>query len=109
MPPENSLPAFGAAVAMGAEEIEFDFWFTKDGEVVSIHDSPLDRASGGTGNIWSTPLTSSVHLTSAQNTVNALEACRKNAPRSPAVAAKATENGRSWSAPSDTVAKSYSS
>ena len=28
--PENSLPAFGAAVAMGAEEIEFDLWFTKE-------------------------------------------------------------------------------
>ncbi len=50
--PENSLPAFGAAVAMGAEEIEFDLWFTKDGEVVSIHDSTLDRVSNGTGKIW---------------------------------------------------------
>ncbi|MBQ8415815.1 MAG: hypothetical protein IJX13_02785, partial [Clostridia bacterium] len=50
--PENSLPAFGAAVAMGAEEIEFDLWFTKDGEVVSMHDSTLDRVSNGTGKIW---------------------------------------------------------
>ena len=50
--PENSLPAFGAAVAMGAEEIEFDLWFTKDGEVVSMHDSKLDRVSNGTGRIW---------------------------------------------------------
>lgn len=50
--PENSLPAFGAAVAMGAEEIEFDLWFTKDGEVVSMHDSSLDRVSNGTGKIW---------------------------------------------------------
>jgi len=50
--PENSLPAFGAAVAMGAEEIEFDLWYTKDGEVVSIHDSTLDRVSNGTGKIW---------------------------------------------------------
>jgi glycerophosphoryl diester phosphodiesterase len=49
--PENSLPAFGAAVAMGAEEIEFDLWFTKDGEVVSMHDSSLDRVSNGTGKI----------------------------------------------------------
>jgi len=49
--PENSLPAFGAAVAMGAEEIEFDLWFTKDGEVVSMHDSKLDRVSNGTGRI----------------------------------------------------------
>lgn len=50
--PENSMPAFGAAVAMGAEEIEFDLWFTKDGEVVSIHDSTLDRVSNGTGKVW---------------------------------------------------------
>lgn len=50
--PENSLPAFGAAVAMGAEEIEFDLWFTKDGEIVSIHDSKLDRVSNGTGKVW---------------------------------------------------------
>ena len=50
--PENSLPAFGAAVAMGAEEIEFDLWFTKDGEIVSIHDSTLDRVSNGTGKVW---------------------------------------------------------
>ena len=49
--PENSLPAFGAAVAMGAEEIEFDLWFTKDGEVVSIHDSKLDRVSNGVGRV----------------------------------------------------------
>ena len=50
--PENSMPAFGAAVAMGAEEIEFDLWYTKDGEVVSIHDSKLDRVSTGTGRIY---------------------------------------------------------
>jgi len=50
--PENSMPAFGAAVAMGAEEIEFDLWVTKDGEWVSIHDYNLERVSDGTGNVW---------------------------------------------------------
>ncbi len=50
--PENSMPAFGAAVALGAEEIEFDLWFTKDGEVVSIHDEVLDRVSDGKGHVW---------------------------------------------------------
>jgi len=39
-------------VALGAEEIEFDLWYTKDGEVVSCHDPSLDRVSNGTGNIW---------------------------------------------------------
>jgi len=47
--PENSMPAFGAAIALGAEEIEFDLWPTADGEIVSIHDRSLDRISDGTG------------------------------------------------------------
>lgn len=47
--PENSMPAYGAAVAMGAEEIEFDLWPTADGEIVSCHDRNLDRVSSGTG------------------------------------------------------------
>jgi len=50
--PENSMPAFGAAVAMGAEEIEFDLWYTKDGEIVSIHDPFLERVSDGEGNVY---------------------------------------------------------
>ncbi len=49
--PENSMPAYGAAVALGAEEIEFDIWSTKDGVLVSSHDSTLDRVSDGTGRI----------------------------------------------------------
>ena len=50
--PENSMPAFGAAVALGAEEIEFDLWSTKDGVLVSCHDSTLDRVSNGSGKIY---------------------------------------------------------
>ena len=50
--PENSMPAFGAAVALGAKEIELDVWPTKDGEIVSIHDSTLDRVSDGTGKVY---------------------------------------------------------
>ena len=50
--PENSMPAYGAAVALGAEEIELDLWVTKDGEIVSIHDGELDRVSTGHGNVW---------------------------------------------------------
>ena len=50
--PENSMPAFGAAVAMGAEEIEFDIWSTSDGVLVSCHDSTLDRVSNGHGKIY---------------------------------------------------------
>jgi len=50
--PENSMPAFGAAVAMGADEIEFDLWWTKDGEIVSIHDKTLERVSDGEGIVY---------------------------------------------------------
>ena len=50
--PENSLPAFGAAVSMGAQEIEFDLWETKDGEIVSIHDPNLERVSDGIGYVF---------------------------------------------------------
>jgi len=50
--PENSMPAFGAAIALGAHEIEFDLWPTADGRIVSCHDSTLDRVSNGTGKIY---------------------------------------------------------
>ncbi len=50
--PENSMPAFGAAIALNASEIEFDLWETKDGEIVSMHDASLDRVSSGTGYVW---------------------------------------------------------
>lgn len=52
--PENSMPAFGSAVALGAEEIEFDIWATKDGKLVSLHDSSIDRVSNGTGVVFNT-------------------------------------------------------
>ncbi|MBQ4298192.1 MAG: hypothetical protein II771_07845 [Clostridia bacterium] len=50
--PENSMPAFGAAVALGADEIEFDLWPSADGEVVSTHDARLGRVSDGEGMVW---------------------------------------------------------
>ena len=50
--PENGMAAFGAAVALGASEIEFDLWWTKDGEIVSIHDPTLERVSNGTGKVY---------------------------------------------------------
>ena len=49
--PENSMPAFGAAVGLGASEIEFDLWETSDGEIVSCHDITLERVSNGEGKI----------------------------------------------------------
>ncbi|MBQ7642783.1 MAG: hypothetical protein IJS67_02665, partial [Clostridia bacterium] len=49
--PENSMPAFGAAIALGAKEIEFDVWASKDGVLVSCHDETLERVSDGKGKI----------------------------------------------------------
>ncbi len=49
MAPENTMPSFGAAVAMGAQEMEFDLWSTSDGELVTAHDRKLERVSNGTG------------------------------------------------------------
>ena len=50
--PENTMAAFGAAVGLGAPEIELDVWATTDGVLVSCHDPTLDRVSTGTGKIY---------------------------------------------------------
>ncbi len=47
--PENSLPAFAAAIALGAQEIELDMWETADGALVVCHDDSIDRTSNGHG------------------------------------------------------------
>ena len=47
--PENTLPAFGAAIALGAEEIELDVRFSSDGVPVICHDDRLERVSDGSG------------------------------------------------------------
>lgn len=47
--PENTLPAFAAAQALGADEIEFDVRLTKDGQLVVCHDPNLERISDGVG------------------------------------------------------------
>lgn len=52
--PENTMPAFGAAVAMGADEIELDVWPSADGELVVMHDPSLDRTTTKSGNIKET-------------------------------------------------------
>ena len=44
---ENTLPAFEAAVAEGAEAIELDVRVCGTGEVVVAHDATLERITGG--------------------------------------------------------------
>ena len=47
--PENTMPAFEKAVAMGADGIETDVQMTADGVIVVCHDEKIDRTSDGTG------------------------------------------------------------
>lgn len=49
--PENTLPAFAAALALGADEIEFDVRLTKDSQLIVSHDATLDRISDGCGQL----------------------------------------------------------
>lgn len=51
--PENTMPAFGAAIALGAPEIELDIHFSKDGIPMVSHDSTLERVSNGSGELSS--------------------------------------------------------
>jgi glycerophosphoryl diester phosphodiesterase len=49
--PENTLPAIKKAVAMGADFVEIDVRTTKDGQLVLMHDSTVDRTTNGTGKV----------------------------------------------------------
>lgn len=49
--PENTLPAFAAALALGADEIEFDVRLTSDGQMIVSHDGTLERISDGEGKL----------------------------------------------------------
>lgn len=68
--PENTLPAFALAVAMGAQEIELDLWPSLDGDLIVCHDPKVDRTTTGAGLI--------TELTTAQ--IKALDAGAKYAP-----------------------------
>ncbi|UYZ21638.1 glycerophosphodiester phosphodiesterase [Mesobacillus jeotgali] len=47
--PEHTLPAYDLAVHSGADYIEIDLQMTKDGELIALHDSELDRTTNGSG------------------------------------------------------------
>ncbi len=48
---ENSIEAISSAVKMGVDIVEVDLARTKDGELILMHDSKLDRTTTGTGKI----------------------------------------------------------
>lgn len=49
--PENTLPAFEAAIAMGADMVELDVQLSSDKEVVVFHDEKLSRCTNARGKI----------------------------------------------------------
>lgn len=49
--PENTLAAFRAAIATGADMVELDVHLTRDNELVVIHDDTLERTTDGKGNV----------------------------------------------------------
>jgi glycerophosphoryl diester phosphodiesterase len=49
--PENTLPAFAAAVAMGYHHLETDVHVSRDGVVFAFHDDALDRVTDRRGRI----------------------------------------------------------
>lgn len=53
--PENTLPAFEAALDLGMG-IEFDLKMTSDQQLVVLHDDTVDRTTDGTGPISRMPL-----------------------------------------------------
>jgi len=54
--PENTIEAFGAAVAMGYRVLETDVHVTRDGVVVAFHDPCLDGLTDRTGAIAALPI-----------------------------------------------------
>jgi glycerophosphoryl diester phosphodiesterase len=49
--PENTIAGFDLAVDMKADYIEIDVQRSKDGELVVIHDTTVDRTTDGTGKV----------------------------------------------------------
>lgn len=49
--PENTIASFDLAVDMKADYIEIDVQRSKDGELVLIHDTTVDRTTDGTGKV----------------------------------------------------------
>ena len=49
--PENTIAAFDLAVDMKADYIEIDVQRSKDGELVVIHDTTVNRTTNGSGKV----------------------------------------------------------
>ncbi|MBQ3666330.1 MAG: glycerophosphodiester phosphodiesterase [Lachnospiraceae bacterium] len=50
--PENTIPAFEAAIEHFSDYVELDVQETKDGEVIVMHDSNFKRVAGVNKHVW---------------------------------------------------------
>jgi glycerophosphoryl diester phosphodiesterase len=55
--PENTLTSFRLALSQGADILETDLRFTRDGEIVLMHDATVDRTTNGSGKVSEMTLT----------------------------------------------------
>ena len=51
--PENTLPAFEAAIRLGADGVELDVQYSSDGKLLVFHDLNLEKTSNGRGRFTS--------------------------------------------------------
>lgn len=49
--PEHTMSAYELAIEQGADYIEQDLQLTKDGHLICMHDSTVDRTTDGTGSV----------------------------------------------------------
>jgi glycerophosphoryl diester phosphodiesterase len=49
--PENTMPAYRAAIEAGVDFIEVDIRTTADGQLVSMHDETVNRMTNGSGKV----------------------------------------------------------
>lgn len=49
--PENTLPSFDQAVALGADAVELDLHLSRDGVLMVCHDPSVERTTDGAGRI----------------------------------------------------------
>jgi len=49
--PENTLPAFRAAIDLGADGAELDVQYSSDGKIVVMHNQTLDKTTNGAGRV----------------------------------------------------------
>src|SRR5690625_5300763 len=65
--PDNTMLAFTHAAELGVHVIELDVNVTKDGEIVVLHDTTVDRTTDGTGRVVDFTIEELLRLDGAYN------------------------------------------